>query len=342
MNEPFLRCELVRKSFGKTLAVDATNLELERGAILALLGPSGCGKTTLLRLIAGFERLDSGTIELGGRLLGSRSHSLPPEKRRVGLVFQDYALFPHLSVEANVAFGVPRGANKKQRIGEMLDLVGLGGLGKRMPHELSGGQQQRVALARTLAAEPELVLLDEPFSNLDPSLRSRVRNDVWRILRECNATAIVVTHDQEEAFALPGLVAVMLNGRIHQVGTAPELYLHPADRQVAAFVGDANFLRGEKHGETVSCSLGTIPARGHTEGLVDVMVRPEDLRLDPAAPLQAEVVASEYYGHDQVVFLRTPSGEVVRVRVMHGVELFPGDTCGVRVAGDAMAYPVEA
>ena len=342
MTEPFIKCAGVTKAFGSTIAVDHTDLQLDRGTILALLGPSGCGKTTLLRLIAGFERVDEGTIELGGRLLSSPRNSLPPEKRRVGLVFQDYALFPHLNVEANVAFGVPRGVDKKARIAEMLELVGLDRLGKRMPHELSGGQQQRVALARTLAAEPDLVLLDEPFSNLDPSLRTRVRNDVWRILRECNQTAIVVTHDQEEAFGLPGLVGVMLDGRILQVGTAPELYLRPADRRVAEFIGDANFIRGDKQGSAAACALGTIPVTGEREGAVDLMVRPEDIRLDPDAPLQAEVVRTEYYGHDQVVFLRLPDGEIVRVRVLQGASYAPGEVYGLRLAGEAIAYPVEA
>lgn len=342
MTEPFLNCRGVRKSFGKMTAVDGADLQVERGDIVALLGPSGCGKTTLLRLIAGFERVDDGTIELGGRLLSSRARSLPPEKRRVGLVFQEYALFPHLNVDANVAFGVKRGTDKKRRVAEMLDLVGLSGLGKRMPHELSGGQQQRVALARTLAAEPDLVLLDEPFSNLDPSLRTRVRNDVWRILREANATAIVVTHDQEEAFSLPGKVAVMLEGRILQVDTAPSLYLRPVDRGVAAFIGDPNFVRGEKRGDAVACALGTIPALGSVEGSVDVMVRPEDISLDPDAPLRGEVVRSEYYGHDQVVFLKMPGGDVLRVRVLQGASYAPGDAYGVRLTGEAIAYPVEA
>jgi iron(III) transport system ATP-binding protein len=332
MTEPYLAVRGLRKTFGSTVAIDNADLALEKGDILALLGPSGCGKTTMLRIIGGFERPDAGTIELGGRLLSSPTVSVRPERRKVGLVFQEYALFPHLSVEANISFGLPRGVSKKQRIGELLEVVGLTGLGKRMPHELSGGQQQRVALARTLAAEPELVLLDEPFSNLDPTLRARVRAEVWQILREFNTTAIVVTHDQEEAFSLPGLVGVMLEGRIRQVDTAANVYRFPADRDVAAFIGDANFLPGEAKGTIAVCALGEMPSAGPTQGLVDVMIRPEDLRIDPASLARGRVVASEYYGHDQVVALRLADGEVVRVRITRGGPFAIGDELGVSLS----------
>lgn len=283
----------------------------------------------MLRVISGFERPDAGTIELGGRLLSSPVMSVRPERRKVGLVFQEYALFPHLSVEANVAFGLPRGVNKKRRVAELLEVVGLAGLGRRMPNELSGGQQQRVALARTLAAEPELVLLDEPFSNLDPTLRARVRAEVWQILRQFNTTAIVVTHDQEEAFSLPGLVGVMLEGRIRQVDTAANVYRNPADRDVAAFIGDANFLPGESRGAIATCALGELPTKGCASGPVDIMVRPEDLRIDPASLARGRVVASEYYGHDQVVALKLPGEEVVRVRITHGGPFGIGEELGV-------------
>lgn len=336
MTEPYLAVRGLRKTFGSTVAIADANLDLEKGSILALLGPSGCGKTTMLRIIGGFERPDAGTIELGGRLLSSPTMSVRPEKRRVGLVFQEYALFPHLSVESNISFGLSRGSNKKQRVGELLDVVGLAGLGKRMPHELSGGQQQRVALARTLAAEPELVLLDEPFSNLDPTLRARVRGEVWQILREFNTTAIVVTHDQEEAFSLPGLVGVMLEGRIRQVGTAASVYREPADRDVAAFIGDANFIPGELEGNVVRCALGEMPSTGASQGPVDIMVRPEDLRIDAGASARGRVVASEYYGHDQVVALQLSDDQVVRVRITRGGPYSIGEELGVAPATESV------
>ncbi|MDZ7729446.1 MAG: ABC transporter ATP-binding protein [Dehalococcoidia bacterium] len=264
---------------------------------------------------------------------------VPPERRRVGLVFQEYALFPHLNVEAQrwLRRWPPR--RPKKKVAEMLELVGLAGLGKRMPHELSGGQQQRVALARTLAAEPELVLLDEPFSNLDPTLRARVRNEVWQILQDTGVTAIVVTHDQEEAFSLPGQVGVMLEGRLLQVGTAADLYLDPADRGVAEFVGDANFIPGTKRGSTVESALGSVTARGEAEGAVDVMVRPEDVDIDDSSPVRAEVLTSEYYGHDQVVVFRLDGGDVLRVRVMRGGPYRRGETYGIRPSGDVVTYP---
>lgn len=339
MTDAFLSCEGVQKRFGNTVAVADATLQMPRGGFLALLGPSGCGKTTLLRMIAGFERPDAGTIRLGDRVLASAGEFVAPERRRVGLVFQEYALFPHLNVEANVGFGVARGGDRKRKVGEMLDLVGLAGLGKRMPHQLSGGQQQRIALARTLAAEPELVLLDEPFSNLDPALRARVRNEVWQILDETGVTAIVVTHDQEEAFSLPGQVGVMLDGRLLQVGTATDLYLHPADRGVAEFVGDANFIPGTRHGTVVESGLGRLSSRGDTDGDVDIMVRPEDVDFDEQSPVRAEVVGSEYYGHDQVVIFRLEDGHILRVRVMRGGSFEPGATYGIRAPGNVIAYP---
>jgi len=327
------------KAYGETVAVAEANLDLERGAILALLGPSGCGKSTLLRLVAGFERPDTGTIELGGRTLAAPGQFLPPEKRKVGLVFQDYALFPHLSVQANIAFGVPRGVDTKARVKEMLELAGLSGLEKRMPHELSGGQQQRVALARTLAAEPDLVLLDEPFSNLDPTLRARVRNDVWQILRASGATAIVVTHDQEEAFSMPGIVSVMLAGRLMQTGPASELYLAPASRAVAEFLGDANFIRGHRQGSVVTCGLGTVPVvRPSADGVVDVMVRPEEIILDEASTVRGRVTTLDFYGHDLVAAMQL-GDELVRIRVLRGTEIQPGQEYGVRVSGPVFAYP---
>ncbi len=337
MSDAHLAVSNLGKRFGSVVAVDSVSLELKKGAFLALLGPSGCGKTTLLRMLAGFERPDAGTITLGGQVLEDGRRHLPPEKRHVGLVFQEYALFPHMDVAANVGFGVDGRANRKQKVQEMLELVGLAGLGKRMPHELSGGQQQRVALARTLAAEPGLVLLDEPFSNLDPTLRARVRSEVWEILRQFGATAIVVTHDQEEAFSLPGLVGVMLEGRLHQVDTPLHIYQEPANRAVAAFVGDANFLPGERRAGSVTWRFGTLPSPG-PDGAVEVMVRPEDLVIEEAGPVSGTVTAAEFFGRDQVIVLTIEDGATLRVRQLRGVEFVPGQRVGLRVTGAVRTY----
>jgi iron(III) transport system ATP-binding protein len=320
------------------IAVDDVSLTLAPGQILALLGPSGCGKTTFLRLIAGFERPDSGTIELGGRTLAGQGRWLAPEKRRVGLVFQEYALFNHLSVEANVRFGLPRGT-RRSRVDELLEVVGLSGLGRRMPHQLSGGQQQRVALARTLAAEPELVLLDEPFSNLDPGLREQVREEVWQILDSQGATAIIVTHDQEEALSLQGEVAVMMHGRLLQQGPAREIYERPASREVALFVGDANLLPGVADGEHVDTELGPVPIGGAFRGETEVMVRPEHIEFTDGDGIAGTIVRREYFGHDQLVTLRLESGRLLRVRTGHSFDLPPGAKCSIRVAAPAIALP---
>lgn len=337
MSDAHLAVSNLSKRFGPVVAVDSVSLELQKGAFLALLGPSGCGKTTLLRMLAGFERPDSGAITLGGQVLEDGRRHLPPEQRHVGLVFQEYALFPHMDVAANIGFGVDGRANRKAKVQEMLELVGLAGLGKRMPHELSGGQQQRVALARTLAAEPGLVLLDEPFSNLDPTLRARVRSEVWEILRNFGATAIVVTHDQEEAFSLPGLVGVMLEGRLHQVDTPLHIYQEPANRDVAAFVGDANFLPGERRTNAVSWLFGSFASPG-PDGPVEVMVRPEDLAIEESGPVTATVAHAEFFGRDQVIVLTLEDGATLRVRQLRGVEFAPGQRVALRVTGAVRVY----
>jgi len=336
---PFLRCEGLVKRFGAVTAVDGAELRVERGRTLALLGPSGCGKTTLLRLIAGFEMADAGEVVLGGRRLSGPGTWLAPQKRRVGLVFQDYALFPHLNVESNVAFGLANGRDKRKRVGELLELVGLEGLSGRMPYELSGGQQQRVALARTLAAEPELVLLDEPFSNLDPAMRERVRAEVRGIIESLGTTAVFVTHDQEEALSLAEEVAVMLEGRILQVGKPREMYTRPSDRRVAEFLGEANFLPGVVEDGQVRFELGRVALANVARGEVDVMVRPEGLTLSAEAGEPVEVVSAEYYGHDQTVLVRLGSGAVLKVRLLAGEEFSPGQRLGLRLNGDAVVFP---
>jgi iron(III) transport system ATP-binding protein len=333
-----LRCAGLSKTYGNTLALDGFDLDLPRGQILALLGPSGCGKTTALRIIAGFEAPDSGSVEINGRTVAGRGVHVPPEKRRAGLVFQDYALFPHMSVGSNVAYGLPKG-RPRERVGEVISLVGLQGLENRMPHQLSGGQQQRVALARTLAAESELVLLDEPFSNLDPSVRARVRLEVKQLIRSIGITAVFVTHDQEEALSLAELVGVMMDGRILQIGTPDEVYSRPVSREVAEFLGGANFLPGEVKEGIVECELGTFPVEADFKGPADVMFRSEALTICEEGGTPAEVVELDYYGHDQMVTLRLASGALVRVRLLSSPRLHPGDRVGVMTRDAITVFP---
>lgn len=287
---------------GDTVAADALSFDLRDGEMLALLGPSGCGKTTCLRMLGGFERPDAGQIWLHGRDI---THSLP-EERGIGFVFQDYALFPHLSVLENVKFGLRRRAKPEAeaRAREMLDLVGLGGLGARKPHELSGGQQQRVALARTLAIAPPVVLLDEPFSNLDAAMRVETRQEVRRLLRAAGSAAILVTHDQEEAMAVADRVAVMKEGRLVQIGTPDDVYRNPVSEFVASFMGRANILSGVARDGIAQTVLGPLALSRPVQGPVNLSLRPEQILLeaDPASPV--EIVAREFRGHDQLYWVQ--------------------------------------
>jgi iron(III) transport system ATP-binding protein len=335
-----LRLAGVVKYFGGALVVDGVALQLQRGQLLALLGPSGCGKTTTLRLIAGFEHLDAGEIEIGGRVVARDGFHERPERRRVGMVFQEYALFPHLNVAENVRFGLHTyTGDVRRRVAAVLELVGLAGLGERMPHELSGGQQQRVALARALAPEPALILLDEPFSNLDAGLRDHVRSEVRAILREANATAVFVTHDQEEALSLVDRVAVLLAGRVRQVASPQQLYRQPIDREVATFVGNANFLPGEAHGLTAECELGVLECQNQQVGSVDVMVRPENIQLSPAgADARCRVRRIVFFGHDQLVTVALASGAQIDARLGPLYIYAPGQPVNVRVVGPVVTY----
>lgn len=337
--EPMVRISGVSKSYGPVKAVRDLSLELEPGRILALLGPSGCGKTTTLRLLAGFEQPESGKIEIGGRTVAGGNTFVPAEKRKVGMVFQDYALFPHLTVEQNVAYGLPRNKRRNGRVEEVLRITHLDGLGDRMPHELSGGQQQRVALARALAPEPAVVLLDEPFSNLDATLRVRVRTEMREILKQARATAIFVTHDQEEALSLADEVAVVLDGSIMQTAAPEDLYLHPANREVAKFVGKANFIPGTAEGGRIQCVLGDIPAEGIEDGEVEVMLRPESLLLRALPDGNATIVGREFYGHDQQIELRLDSGETLYSRLVGRQEFAAGERVSIGVWSPVVVFP---
>lgn len=320
-----LRAESVGKRFGAVVAVDGLSLDLAPGQVGALLGPSGCGKTTFLRLVAGFEDPDVGRVAVGGRLVAGPGVRVPPERRGVGMVFQDYALFPHLTVAENVGYGVGRG--ERSRVAALLDLVGLGHLAQRRPGELSGGEQQRVALARALAPRPGLILLDEPFSNLDASLRDSVRRDVLEVLREVGTTALLVTHDQGEALASADLLAVMREGRIVQTGTPDDVYSSPADVWVGSFLGDGSVFRTVADGGVAPLPFGEVPTP--LRGPVDVLVRPEDVTVVPGGTLI--VTARELRGPDQLVDVAAPDGTRIRSRLPALPRLARGDQVSVTV-----------
>ena len=353
MTTPIITLNNISKAYGDVTAVDHVSLEVIRGEIVVLLGPSGCGKTTTLRVIAGLEQPDSGEVLLNGEVVAGKRW-VEPEKRQIGLVFQDYALFPHLTVEANVNFGL-RGwskGDKAQRVNTLLDLVGLPNLGKRMPHELSGGQQQRVALARALAPKPDVILLDEPFSNLDAALRTQVRMEVRDILKETGTSAVFVTHDQEEALSLSDQVAVMFDGKVAQFGPPQQVYVHPQTPRVAAFVGEANFLPGQATGHTAASPLGQVHLDDEAHGPVNLMIRPEWLRLSAQGKsgtngaadtaTAATVTRIEFFGHDQRVHLQLDDAATIGTviaRLDSAAEFTLGDRVLVTVAGPAQPFP---
>ena len=311
--------------------VDDVSLDLGRGEILALIGPSGCGKTTTLRMIAGFEAPDRGRILIEGRDVTG----LAPERRGVGMVFQDYALFPHMTAAENVRFG----ARDPAAVARWLEMVGLAGLGDRFPEELSGGQQQRVALARSFAAEPGLILLDEPFSNLDAALRSVTRREIRALLKAAGTGILFVTHDQEEALSFADRVAVMRNGRVLQTGPAQEVYDAPADAFVAGFLGRTNLLRGAADGAHATTRFGRLALSRPATGDVVLSLRPERIGIRPLAagePADGWIVAAEFKGHDLTYWVRC--GDVdLQVDAMHQARLTEGT--GVRVIVDGLAVP---
>ena len=347
-----LECTNIVKRFGEVEAVAGLSLSLGRGSILCLLGPSGCGKTTTLRLIAGFEQPDSGEIAIGGRVVNSRNNSLPPEKRRIGMVFQEGALFPHLSVEQNVAYGLRKEAARSSRIGEALELVGLSQMRRRLPHELSGGQQQRVALARALAPEPDILLMDEPFSNLDAKLREQLQREVVDILHASGVTAVFVTHDQQAALTVGDEVAVMNEGKLEQTGSPARVFHLPDSRFVAQFIGDVDFMPASLENGRITSELGPTSWKGAIDddhqdssdspatsylgddGLLgrtlELMVRPDCVECYPDEEGNSFVVGREFHGAFYLYRVRLPSGREVRCLLSHVADYPMGTAVSVR------------
>ena len=333
MTVPAVEADGVSKGFGGFAAVGEVSFVLEPGETLSVLGPSGAGKTTLLRLIAGFEQVEDGVIRINGRTASSTADHVPPERRSVGMVFQEFALFPHLTVSQNVAFGLKGlpSERKAERLAEVLALVRLEGLEGRYPHELSGGQQQRVALARTLAPRPVVVLLDEPFSNLDAALRTAVRSEVRDILRDHSITTIFVTHDRGDAFALADRIAVMRDGRFQQLDTPDALYHSPATPFVATVTGEADFLPVEVNAGTASTEIGQLPCGDAPEsGQGSLLVREDDLEILADPQGQSEVVEREFRGDGIVLTVRLPAGSTVGCRQHHFSKISTGDPVTVR------------
>lgn len=335
------------KAFGRHPVLQGVNLTVASGKLMAILGRSGSGKTTLLRVICGFERADGGSIAIGGQTVSSRDMMVPPEQRRIGYVAQEGALFPHLTVADNAVFGLPRAERRtRRRAPELLELVGLPPIyATRWPHELSGGEQQRVVLARALAPSPQLVLLDEPFSSLDATLRAETREAVSAALQHAGATALLVTHDQAEALSLGREVAVLRDGRMVQVATPDRLYRQPVDAELAQFVGEAILLPGHAAAGHARCALGTVPLQSATPvGAVVVMLRPEQLRLSrpPRAGLpEARVTDVTFYGPSARVRLEPQSEEKTELIAYVPGHMVPvtGDTVSVTVTGEATAFP---
>ncbi|MGZ8723975.1 MAG: ABC transporter ATP-binding protein [Aeromicrobium sp.] len=328
-----LRITDLRAAYGAAPVLRGVNLELTRDQLLAVLGPSGCGKTTLLRVLAGFMPAQSGLIELRERVLTGPGRNIPPERRRISIVPQEGALFPHLSVEDNVGFGLRQAADRTSRVSAMLDLVGMTAEARRYPSELSGGQQQRIALARALAPRPDFVLLDEPFSALDAHLREHLRKEVKDILRAESATAILVTHDQQEALSVADQIAVMREGVICQQGSPRDVYERPANRWIGEFIGDSVVLDATFGHKVAHTALGELDLTDVPAGQSRVLIRPEQIRFDPAGVLLT-VVRSEYFGHDATVHGVLADGTRISARTpVLGSFPAAGDQHRVSVAG---------
>jgi len=352
---PVLSLNGVRHAYGARATVDGLDLALSTGSICCLLGPSGCGKTTVLRCIGGFEPLAGGDIRIAGEVVSGPGRHLPPEQRRIGMVFQDYALFPHLSIERNVAFGTHGSAEDQARVDRLLDMVGLKSHAQRYPHELSGGQQQRVALARALAPQPRLLLMDEPFSNLDVDLREQLATEVREILKATHTTAVFVTHDQNEAFAMADEIAVMSDGRIQQIDTAYNLYHSPASRFVADFIGQGVFVRGTVMAERqLLIEIGAVSAlediRYASDGRpcptgsqIDVLLRPDDVVHDDTSSAQGIVRHKAFRGAQILYTLELASGTRVLSMVPSHHNHRLGEAIGIRLDLDHLiAFPAAA
>jgi iron(III) transport system ATP-binding protein len=345
-----LKLDHITQAYDHHVVVDDLSLQLNEGQIGCLLGPSGCGKTTVLRLIAGFESLRQGEITLRNRVVAKPGFNLPAEQRNVGMVFQDYALFPHLKVLENIMFGLHHHDKvyRRTRAMAMLEVVGLAQLADKYPHELSGGQQQRIAVARALAPKPDLLLLDEPFSNLDTDLRARLSMEIRDVIKQQGATAVIVTHDQHEAFAMADEIGVMYQGRIQQWDTAYNLYHQPSTRFVADFVGKGVFLEGtvtDQH--MVNTDLGRMQCQlsgaDQYHAQVDILLRPDDIVHDDNSPMQAEVVNKAFQGADILYTLRLASGQHVLSLVPSHHNHAIGEKIGIRLEIDhVIAFPNSA
>ena len=325
-----IRTRSVSKSYDEEQVLSDFNLDVWKGSITGILGSSGSGKTTALRLIAGFDRPDAGIVEMKNEVIVSDEVWLPPEKRNIGMVFQDYALFPHLTVEKNIAFGLGKNDLEQGRLKEVIDMCNLSGLINKFPQELSGGQQQRVALARALAPNPEVVLLDEPFTSLDAQMARVLRDEVVELLKNTETTAIIVTHDQEEALSVCDVVSVLEKGKIIQSSTPQEIYLNPVSKTVANSVGDPNILKGFSIDGRVETSLGTFVSA--YEGALDVSIRPECIELNLDSEGSYIVKECTFYGHDQVISFQNSKGEVFRARSLPNTIYEAGDKVNIEIS----------
>ena len=325
-----IRARSVAKSYGSETVLSDFNLDVWNGSIVGILGISGSGKTTALRLLAGFDKPDSGIIEMRDKVISSKETFTPPEERNIGMVFQDYALFPHLNVEKNIAFGLSRDEIKSGRLEEVLSMCNLETYRNKFPQELSGGQQQRVSLARALAPKPEVILLDEPFTSLDAHMARDLREEVVSLLRQTETTALIVTHDQEEALSVCDVVSVLENGSVIQSATPQEIYLNPVSQTVANSVGDPNILKGFSVDGRVETSLGTFVTAYN--GALDVSIRPECIELLLDSEGSYVVKECTFYGHDQVISFQNSKGEVFRARSLPNTIYEAGDKVNINIS----------